>query len=106
MEGQQFSASHLGSFMFRLVADIHLSDIGSLDWENISKKHFRPGTMATSEWTCSVRAVRDTLVPNYSRPSINTTLRVAYRPPIAGSPFLLALFVSNFKQTVWLCGQL
>jgi hypothetical protein len=31
---QQYSALHLGQFMFRLVADIHLSDIASLFWEN------------------------------------------------------------------------
>jgi len=29
---------------------------------NISEKHFRLGGMAASEWTHSIRAVRDTLV--------------------------------------------
>ena len=70
----------------------------------ISKKHLRPGGMAPSEWMRSVRAVRDTPVADYSAPGVNTTRRVAYRPPIAVSPFLLALSVSYFKQTVWRCG--
>jgi len=72
----------------------------------ISKKHFRPGGMAPSEWTRSVRAVRDTPVADYSAPGVKTTRRVTYRPPIAVSPFLLALSVSYFKQTLWRCGQL
>jgi len=73
----------------------------------ISKKHFRPGGMAASEWTRSVRAVRDTPVPDHSAPGVNTTCCVAYRPPIAVSPFLLALSaVSYFRQTLWRCGQL
>jgi hypothetical protein len=72
----------------------------------ISKKHFRLGELAASEWTRSVRAVRDTPVADYSAPGVNTTRRVAYRPPIAVSPFLLALSVSYFKQTLWRCGQL
>jgi len=65
--------------------------------EHISKKHFRPGGMAPSEWTRSVRAVRDTPVADYPAPGANTTRRVAYRPPIAVSPFLLALSVSYCK---------
>jgi hypothetical protein len=73
---------------------------------NISKKHFRPGGMAASEWTRSVRAVRDTPVAEYSAPGVNTTGRVAYRPPMAISPFLLALLVCYNKQTLWRCGQL
>ena len=72
----------------------------------ISKKHFRPGGMAASEWTRSVRAVRDTPVADYSVPGVNTTRRVAYHPAIAVSPVLLALSVSYFKQTLWRCGQL
>jgi len=56
--------------------------------QSISKKHFRPGGMAPSEWTRSVRAVRDTPVTDYSAPSVNTTRRVAHRRPIAVSPFL------------------
>jgi hypothetical protein len=35
LECQQCFALHLGNFMFWLVADIHLSDIGSLYWEQI-----------------------------------------------------------------------
>jgi len=61
--------------------------------------------MAASEWTRSVRAVRDTPVADYSAPGVNTTRRAAYRPPIAVSPFLLALSVSYFRQTLWRCGQ-
>jgi hypothetical protein len=72
----------------------------------ISKKHFRLGGLTASEWTRSVRAIRDTPVADYSVPGVNTTHRVAYRPPIAVSPFLLALSVSYFKQTLWSCGQL
>ena len=72
----------------------------------ISKKYFRPGGIAPSEWTRSVRAVRDTPGADYSAPGIKTTHRVTYRSPIAVSPFLLALSVSNFKQTLWRCGQL
>jgi len=61
--------------------------------EVISKQHFHPGRMAPSEWTRSVRAVRDTPVADYSVPCVNTTHRVAYHPPIAVSPCLLALSV-------------
>jgi len=32
-EGQQFLAWHFAQFMFRLVADIHFADIGSLYWQ-------------------------------------------------------------------------
>jgi len=60
----------------------------------ISKIHFRPGGMTPSEWTRSVRAVRDTPVADYSTPGINATRRVAYCPLIAVSPFLLAIAVS------------
>jgi hypothetical protein len=41
--------------------------------------------MRASEWTRSVRAVRDTRVADYSAPGVNTTRRVVYRPPIAVS---------------------
>jgi len=67
----------------------------------ISKKYFRPGGMAPSELTRSIRAVRDTLVAKYSAPGLDTMHRIAYRPPIAVSPFLLTLSVSNFKCTLW-----
>ena len=62
--------------------------------------------MAASEWTCSVRAIRDTPVADYTAPGINTSRRVAYCPLIVVSPFLLALSVSYLKQTLWHCGQL
>jgi len=51
-------------------------------------------------------SVRDTLAADYSAPGINTTCRVAYRPPSAVSPFLLSPSVSYVKQTLWHCGQL
>jgi len=54
----------------------------------IGKKHFRPGGMALSEWTRSVRDIRDTLVAEYSAPGLNTMRRVAHRHPIVVSPFL------------------
>jgi len=75
-------------------------------YSSISKKHFRPCGMALSDWTRSVRAVRDTLVAGDSAPGVNTMRRVAYHPAIAISPFLLALSVSYFKQTLCRCGQL
>jgi len=45
-------------------------------------------------------------VADYSAPGVNTTRRVAYRPPISVSQFLLTLSVSYFKQTHWRRGQL
>jgi len=72
----------------------------------ISKKYFHPGGMAPSEWTRSVRAVRDTAVADYTAPGLDTMRRVSYRPPIAVSPFLLALSVSYTKHTLWRCAQL
>ena len=72
----------------------------------ISKKHFHPGGRALSEWTCSLRAIRDSLEADYSWPRVNTTCPVSYHPPITVSPFPLALSVSCFKQTLWRCGQL
>ena len=67
----------------------------------ISKRHFRPGGMAPSEWTRSVKAVRDTPVADYSAPGVNTRHRVAYRPLIAVLPILLALLVYT-KCTLYL----
>ena len=72
----------------------------------ISKKIFRWGGMVPSEWTCSVRAVRDTPVADYSAPGVNTTRRVVYCPPITVSLSLRVLSVSYFKRSLWRCGQL
>jgi len=72
----------------------------------ISKKHFRQGGMAASVWMPSIRAISDTPVANYSVPGINCMCRIQYWPPVAVSPFLLALSVFNLKQTLWCCGQL
>jgi hypothetical protein len=63
----------------------------------ISKKIFRSGGMAPSEWTRSVRAIRNTLVADYPAPGVNTTHRVVYCPPIAASLPLRVLSVSYFK---------
>ena len=60
----------------------------------IRKKHFCPGRIAPSEWTRSVRAVRDTPVADHSTLGVNATRRVTYYPLNAVSPFLLALSVS------------
>jgi len=62
--------------------------------------------MALSEWRRSVRAVKDTLVADYSAPGVNSTRRVPYRPLITISPFLLILSVSYIKRSLWRCGQL
>jgi len=70
------------------------------------QKHFCLGGMASSEWMRFIRAVRETTVADSSLPGVDTTRRVAYRPPIAVSPFLLALSVSYCTQTIWRCGQL
>jgi len=64
----------------------------------ISKKHFRPGGMAPSECTRSVRAVRDTPVADYSAPGVKNTRGVTYHLPIADLPFLLALSVPSSNQ--------
>jgi len=83
--------------------------ISRLVWaapSTISQKYFHPGGKAPSEWTRSVRDVRDSPVADYSAPGLNTTRRVAYRPPIDISPVFLALSVSYFKQTLWRWGQL
>jgi hypothetical protein len=72
----------------------------------ISNKYFLPGGMAPSEWTRSVRAVRNTLLPDYSASGINSTRLVPYRPVIAVLPFILVLSVSYFKRSLWHCGQL
>jgi hypothetical protein len=62
--------------------------------------------MASSEWTQSGRAVRDTQGVDDYTPGHITTWHDAYLPPIAVSPFLLALSVTNFERTLWWCGQL
>jgi len=71
---------------------------------DISKQQFHPGGMTASEWTRSVRAVRNTPVADYSVPSANTTHHGGYRPPIAVSPFLPALSISYYIRTLWRCG--
>jgi len=81
-----------------------------VDWprptNHISRKIFSSGKMALSEWMRSVRAIRDTLVADYSTPGINAMRRVVSRPPIAVSAFIRVLSVSYFKLSLWRCGQL
>jgi len=89
-----------------MKVQVWLNAISLYQSQHISKKHLHPGGMAPSEWMRSVRAVRDTPVADYSAPGVDTTHRLAYRPPIAVWPFLLALSVSYFKQIFWRCGQL
>jgi len=66
----------------------------------ISKKYFIPDGMAPSEWTCSVRAVGETAVADYSAPGVNSSRRVPYRDLIAVSPFLRVLLVSFFTGSL------
>jgi hypothetical protein len=81
-------------------------DRASLEMQFISKNIFRSGGMAPSEWTRSVRDVRDTPVADYSAPGVTTTRRVVYRPPIAVSLSLRVLSVSYIKRSLRRCGQL
>jgi len=61
--------------------------------------------MTLSEWTQSIRAVREILLVAYTVHGINPTHRIAYRPPIAVSPYPLPLLVSYCKWALWCCGQ-
>jgi hypothetical protein len=63
----------------------------------ISKKYFHGRRITPSQWTCSVRAVRDTPVVYNSALGLNTTCCIAYPPPITVSPFPHPLSVSNFE---------
>jgi len=74
--------------------------------KNISKRILRLGGMAPSQRTRSIWVVRDIPVVACSAPGIDTTRHVAYRPPIAVSPFVLALSVSWFEPTLTHSGQL
>ena len=62
--------------------------------------------MPLSEWMRSIRNPRDSPEADYSAPGCNTSRRIAYHPPIGVSRFLLALLVSCFKRTIWICDQL
>jgi len=72
---------------------------------DIRKKIFRSSKMTPSEWTPSVRAVRDTPVADYSTPGVNTTRRIVYRPPIAVWLSLRILSVTCYKRSLWRCGE-
>jgi len=56
--------------------------------------------MAASEWTCSVRAVWDTLGADDSVSGINPTGCIAYHTVIPASPFVIALLVSYLERSV------
>jgi hypothetical protein len=76
--GGEFSAHSCNScHLSCLEVTRGLGENGRNFWCNIiSKKYFRPGGMAPSEWMRSVRAVRDTPMADYSAPGLNTTLLV------------------------------
>jgi hypothetical protein len=113
---EKYKITNLGPARQFLGIEIHRDDTGislgqkayittilkrfGFEHSHISKKYFRPGGMTLSEWTRSVRAVRDIPVADYSARGPNTKCRVAYRPPIAVAPFHLALLVSYFKRTL------
>jgi hypothetical protein len=71
----------------------------------ISKRIFRLGGMAPSEWMLSIRAVRDTQVADYSAPGVNNTRGIIYRPQITVSQSLGILSVSYFRRSLCRCGQ-
>jgi len=75
-----------------------------IERDNISKKYFSPGGIASSESTRSIGGIRYTSVADYSAPGLNTTCHVAYHAPIAVSPYLLALSVAYCKHTFCCCG--
>jgi len=79
-------------YILRLL--LALEDFLVFSLYSFNKKHFRLGGMAPSEWTRSVRAVRDTPVADYSTPGVNARSHVAYCPLNAVSPFVLTLSVS------------
>jgi hypothetical protein len=72
----------------------------------MSKKYFCPGGLARLEWTRSVRAVRDSLMVQYTASGLNTTRQAAYRPPIAVALSPLALSVTYVKRKLWHWGRL
>jgi hypothetical protein len=73
---------------------------------HIGKEKFSLGRIALSGCMGSISAVWDTPVADYSAPKVNTMRQVAYRPPSAVSPFLLALSVFCFQQPLCCGGQL
>jgi hypothetical protein len=73
--------------------------------DDIGQTISRSGTMAASEWTRSVRAIRDTPVADCSTPGINIMRCVVYRPPITVSLPLRVQSVSYFRRSLWHCGQ-
>jgi hypothetical protein len=72
----------------------------------IRTKYFHPGGMALSEWMHSGRAMRDTLVADYSVPGVNLMLRIPYHPLIDVSQCHLVVSVSNLQRSLWCCCQL
>jgi hypothetical protein len=80
-----------------IVYGLHRILMSLFNSHNISTQLFSLGEFAPSELTCSVRAGRDTLVADYSAPSVNTMRCIVYHPTIADSVFLRVLSVSNCK---------
>ena len=81
------------------------SSVWSVCLANQQKKYFLPGGMAASEWTRSGLAVRATPEADYSAASMTLTGHIALRPLIAVPPVLHAVSVSDFRRTIWCCGQ-
>jgi len=79
-------------------------------WLKITRLHqqqiFQSGRNDSVRVDALLRAVTDTLLADYSAPSLNTKRPVAYCPPIAVSTFVFAISVSDHKRTLWRCGQL
>ena len=91
----------------RLYTSFHNShDTSIIPSVNHQRTNFSLGGMTQSGGIWFDRAVRDFPGAAYTVFGISTILRVAHCPPITVSPFLFALSVSNFKQTLWRCGHL
>jgi hypothetical protein len=68
------------------------------------QKKFYSGGIAPSEWTHSVKAIRDTSVADYSAPVGIITRHIAYLPPIADSPFpshSVGLLLETITLALW-----
>jgi len=62
--------------------------------------------MVISEWTRSIKAVRELPVAENTTPGVNTTRCVAFFPLIAVSPFAFTISVTHFEWQLWCCGHL
>jgi len=57
-ERQQFLASNLGKLIFQLVADIHLSNIGSLYWQKQQRNCSLPHPESERQWSVNSLSCR------------------------------------------------